>query len=152
MIVILGILIVIALIVIALNVINPGRIQRRSYEAVHMANASKVCTALAACANSSYTPADCNTLQEIGTQTLFSALGTVTPTYTLTIEANSIVMVGSLNATASSKNTTGGGVTVPSRICVISCTYNFDDGVATPPTKNPSVTLAGTTTNYTGCY
>jgi prepilin-type N-terminal cleavage/methylation domain-containing protein len=145
-IVILGILIT-----VALNVINPGRIQRRSQEAVHLSNSSKACTALAACASASYIPSDCNTPQKVGIQTIHPPLGGITPTYTYTVEGNTVVMLGSLYATASSKNSSG-AITDPTRMCAISCVYDFNNGVATPPTKNPTVTISGTTTVYSGCY
>jgi prepilin-type N-terminal cleavage/methylation domain-containing protein len=54
------------LIMIALNVVNPTRMQRRSREGVVMAQVGKMCTALASCANSHADRLSCDTPAEIG--------------------------------------------------------------------------------------
>jgi prepilin-type N-terminal cleavage/methylation domain-containing protein len=86
-IVILGILIT-----IALNVINPARIQRRAREAVMRSQTSKMCAALLSCAStdSTGTKAPCNDANELGIN--FASLG---PTYNTTS-----VSRGSLNTPA----------------------------------------------------
>lgn len=82
-IVILGILIT-----IALNVINPARIQRRAREAVMRAQTSKMCAALLSCAstNSTGTKDPCNDANELGIN--FSSVGTPANTRAVNRDVN----------------------------------------------------------------
>ena len=143
------------MIVIALNVINPARIQRRAKEAVLRAQTSKLCAALLSCAatDSTGTKANCNDANEIGAN--FSSLGssyntiavarsaTNTPPYsTYNIQDNdnttrwgtifgpeTIRITGALcgvGATGCSADESTGAKN--SAMCYVGCDYNFSTG------------------------
>lgn len=149
-IVILGILIV-----IALNVINPGRIQRRSYEAVLLSNTSKMCAAMFACAVASSAPTtECDTLTEIGVNTP-PAIGGQTPTYTVgTSYPTTLLRVTAVLAgAATSKNTSTSPGTAGSYDCTVSCSYDTSTGASTAAVKNPTIaSSASASVAHSGCY
>jgi prepilin-type N-terminal cleavage/methylation domain-containing protein len=151
-IVILGILIV-----IALNVINPGRIQRRSYEAVLLSNGSKMCAAMFACAVAASAPTtECDSLPEIGVNTPPN-IGGLVPQNTVGLSPFSTTMLRVttiLPGAATSKNVSAAETgTANTYDCAVSCTYDTTTGASTPAAKNPSILSAAATTRvYSGCY
>ena len=115
---------------IAVSIINPARIQRRSRESVLIAQASKLCTAMYACASTAEAGAtNCDTVAEVGAVSpdgtppgstyVFSAAAT---------DAAAVTMTATLAA--------GNGSKVPSTACTVSCVYDFSTGTPTAITKN----------------
>ena len=118
-IVILGILIV-----IALSVINPVRLQRRSRESVVMAQTSKICTALFACAAAADSATSCNTLALLGVN---DPTGNPANSTYAVAGSSTVTVTGTMTGTAGSKNNAA---------CAMTCNYNFGTGIATGVTKN----------------
>ncbi len=121
-IVILGIIIV-----IALAVINPIRLQRRSREAVLMAQASKVCAALFACSSTASTYADCD-------DSALADLDVNSPAGTPT--GSTYVMSGTTTLTMTATYPAGAGSKVSGQDCTVTCAYNFSTGVSTGAAKS----------------
>lgn len=164
-IVILGILIV-----IALSIINPVRLQRRARESVLQAQVSKLCTALSACAAVSTSRTSCDefTLGEIDANV--TSLGTLNGTREIPSDVNNTpahayyrtyrnnntsdyggpenvriqgYMCGFQNGSNPCANLDTGatsGTKSTTSHCVFTCDYNFDTGIGTPVRKS------------TGCY
>jgi prepilin-type N-terminal cleavage/methylation domain-containing protein len=121
-IVILGIIIV-----IALAVINPVRLQRRSREAVMLAQASKVCAALFACSATASTFADCD-------EAALADLDVNSPAGNPTGSTYAIAGSTTLTMTATLPFVAGGKVL--NTPCTVTCSYDFSTGVSVPATKS----------------
>ena len=118
---------------IAVSIINPARIQRRSRESVLIAQASKLCTAMYACASTAEAGAtNCDTVAEVGA---VSPDGTPPgSTYVFSAAATDAAAV-TMTATLAAGN--GVKVTTPTaQPCAVSCAYNFSTGAPTAITKN----------------
>lgn len=122
-IVILGIIIV-----IALSIINPARLQRRAHEAVLLANSSKMCAAMFACGVSSAVITDCDELDEIGANTPPPIGAGGAATYVITTAGSISTFTATLPATAASR--------IAAADCTVTCTYDFATGTSTPATDN----------------
>ena len=115
---------------IALSIINPAKIQRRSRESVLIAQASKLCTALYACASTAEAGAtDCDTISEVGA---------VTPAGTPTGSTYGFnaVTAGNVAVTLTATLPAGNGSKVASADCTVTCSYDFSTGVPTAIAKN----------------
>ena len=118
---------------IAVSIINPAKIQRRSRESVLIAQASKLCAALYACASTAELGAtNCDTAAEVG---VVSPDGTPPgSTYVFSAAATDAAAV-TMTATLAAGN--GVKVTTPTaQPCAVSCAYNFSTGAPTAITKN----------------
>ena len=118
---------------IAVSIINPAKIQRRSRESVLIAQASKLCAALYACASTAELGAtNCDTAAEVGV-----VLPTGTPTSAT--YAYTAVSADGATVTMNANLPAGNGVKVTTptaQPCAVSCAYNFSTGAPTAITKN----------------
>lgn len=142
-IVILGILIV-----IALSVINPVKLQRRAREATMKAQLSKMCTELQVCASVGGNHDKCNSVAPGELNIDFTTLGVPASTTSIPRSPNNVPPHSTyfmqtqshtvqIFASMCGYNTTGCSISeyAGSRsgsTCYMHCSYNFDEGIYTP--------------------
>lgn len=125
---------------IAISIINPARIQRRSRESVLLAQVSKMCAALYACASTAELGgSNCDSIPEIDA---VDVSGTPTgSSYTVT---NSAANSDTGTVTVQGTLAAGSGSRTANVACTVTCSYNFSNGVA--------VAIAKVASSASSCY
>ena len=121
---------------VVLAILNPARQQQRAREAVFLANVSKYCTALMACASTTTNATKCTTLAQIG---VIDQAGTPIPNsqYVLNTAANTYTAIGAVASTDTIFMNARFDSAADATTCKSSCSYNFS--TATPTGATPGV-------------